>query len=201
MQSQILPPVLFKWSLLEQSYLFIYIYNIIYYHIYGRDSLVAQTVKNLLTVWETWVQSLGWKDPLEKGMATHSSIIAWRIPWTKEPSRLQSTESQKVRHNWAPHTRMYEIYISICIYGCFCATMTSNLIHEAENICCQAFYWKDSLTLIVITYEISTCSWVCFWTFHSISLVCLIMHVPVSHGFNYRGLAVYLNNRRASPSL
>ena len=48
---------------------------------------------------ETWVQVLDQEDPLEKGMATHSSIIAWRIPWTKEPSRLQSTESQKVRHN------------------------------------------------------------------------------------------------------
>ena len=48
----------------------------------GRTSLVAQTVKNPLAIWETWVQSLGWEDPLEKGMATHSSILSWRIPWT-----------------------------------------------------------------------------------------------------------------------
>ena len=54
------------------------------------SSLVAQTVKRLPTVWETWVQSLGREDPLEKGMATHSSIIAWRIPWTEEPGGLQS---------------------------------------------------------------------------------------------------------------
>ena len=47
-----------------------------------RASLVAQLVKNLPTVWETWVQSLGWEDPLEKGMATHSSVLAWRIPQT-----------------------------------------------------------------------------------------------------------------------
>ena len=47
-----------------------------------RPSPVAQVVKNLLAMWETWVQSLGWEDPLEKGMATHSSILAWRIPWT-----------------------------------------------------------------------------------------------------------------------
>ena len=53
-------------------------------------SLVAQTVKNLPAVWETCVQSLGWKDPLEKGMTTHSSILAWRIPWTDGPGRLQS---------------------------------------------------------------------------------------------------------------
>ena len=46
------------------------------------DSLVAQLVKNPSVMWETWVQSLGWKDPLEKGKATHSSILAWRIPWT-----------------------------------------------------------------------------------------------------------------------
>ena len=46
---------------------------------------MAQTVKNLPTMWETWVQSLGWEDPLEKGMATHSSILARRIPWTEEP--------------------------------------------------------------------------------------------------------------------
>ena len=51
---------------------------------------MAQTVKNLPAVQETWVRSLGWEDPLEKGMATHSSILAWRIPWTKEPGRLQS---------------------------------------------------------------------------------------------------------------
>ena len=49
---------------------------------YTWASLVAQLVKNLPAMWETWVQSLGWKDPLEKGKATHSSILAWRIPWT-----------------------------------------------------------------------------------------------------------------------
>ena len=48
-------------------------------------SLVAQMVKNLPAIWETWVQSLGWEDPLEEGMATHSSILSWRIPWTEEP--------------------------------------------------------------------------------------------------------------------
>ena len=52
------------------------------------SSLVAQTVKNLPTVQETGVQSLGWKDPLEKGMTTHPSILAWRIPWTEEPGGL-----------------------------------------------------------------------------------------------------------------
>ena len=60
----------------------------------SRASLVAQREKNLPATWETWVQSLGWEDPLEKGMATHSSNLAWRIPWTEEPGGLQSMKSQ-----------------------------------------------------------------------------------------------------------
>ena len=59
-----------------------------------RDSLVAQTVKNLPAMQETWVQSLSWEDPMEKEMATHSSILACKIPWTEEPGRLQSMGSQ-----------------------------------------------------------------------------------------------------------
>ena len=54
----------------------------VYIYIYMWASLVAQLVKNLPAMWETWVRSLGWGDPLEKGKATHSSILAWRIPWT-----------------------------------------------------------------------------------------------------------------------
>ena len=60
------------------------------------SSLVAQAVKNLPAMWETWVQSLGWEDLLAKGMAPHSSILAWRIPQTEEPGRLQSIGSQRV---------------------------------------------------------------------------------------------------------
>ena len=60
---------------------------------------MAQTVKNLPAMQETRVQSLGWEEPLEKGMATHSSILAWGIPWTMEPGELWSIESQKVGHD------------------------------------------------------------------------------------------------------
>ena len=63
--------------------------------------MVAQRLKCLPAMRETWVQSLGWEDPLEKEMATHSSILAWRIPWTEEPGGLQSTGSQRVGHDWA----------------------------------------------------------------------------------------------------
>ena len=62
-------------------------------------SQVAQRLKCLPAVQETWVLSLGWEDPLEKEMATHSSILAWRIPWMEEPGGLQSTASQRVRHD------------------------------------------------------------------------------------------------------
>ena len=62
-------------------------------------SLVAQMVKRLPTMWETRVRSLGWEDLLEKEMATHSSSLAWRIPWTEEPGGLQSRGSQRVGHD------------------------------------------------------------------------------------------------------
>ena len=61
-----------------------------------ESSLVAQMVKRLPEMWETWVQSLGWEDLLEKETATHSSTLAWRILWTEEPGRLQSMGSQRV---------------------------------------------------------------------------------------------------------
>ena len=63
------------------------------------SSLVAQRITRLPTTQETQLQSLGWEDPLEKEMATHSSIFAWRIPWTEEPGGLQSTGSQRVRQD------------------------------------------------------------------------------------------------------
>ena len=64
-----------------------------------QASLVAQTVKNLPAMPDTWVQSLGREDPLEKELATHSSILAWSIPWTEEPGRLLSMGLQRVKHN------------------------------------------------------------------------------------------------------
>ena len=60
---------------------------------------MAQMVKCLPAIWETQVQSLGWEDPLEKEMATHSSTLAWKIPWTEAPDRIQSMVSQRVGHN------------------------------------------------------------------------------------------------------
>ena len=61
-------------------------------------------VKSLPAIRETQVQSLSWEDPLEKGKATYSSILAWRIPWTEDPDGLQSMGSKRIRHNWANNT-------------------------------------------------------------------------------------------------
>ena len=73
-------------------------------YIHTWASLVAQMVKNLSAMQENWVQLLGWEDPLEKGMATHSSILAWRISWTEEPGIIQTMESQS-------YTQLSDFYI------------------------------------------------------------------------------------------
>ena len=84
-------------------------------------SLVAQTVKNLSAMWETRVWSLGWEDALENGVETHSSILAWRIPWTEEPVRLQSMGSQRVVHDWDTnththtHTHTHTLFLSLSL--------------------------------------------------------------------------------------
>ena len=75
---------------------------------------MAQLVKNLSTMQETWVRFLAWEDPMQKGKATHSSILAWRIPWT-----TQSMGSQRVGHNWATFTfTFFHIYVYVCVCVC-----------------------------------------------------------------------------------
>ena len=90
-------------KMLQSVEVFIQSYNLLiakFTHIYFlRASLVAQRLKRLPPMQETQVRSLGREDPLEKEMAIHSSILAWRIPWTEKPSRLQSTGSQRVGYD------------------------------------------------------------------------------------------------------
>ena len=77
-------------------------------------SLVAQTVKNPPAIQETRFRSLSWEDTLEEGMATHCSILAWRIPWTEEPGGLQSMGSQRAGHDWATkHSTAQHCYSNI----------------------------------------------------------------------------------------
>ena len=78
-----------------------------------RASLVAQTIKNLPAARETWVP-LGWEDPLEKGVATHSSILAWKTPWTEESDRLQSLGSQRVGHDGVTFTHS-KMGLELCL--------------------------------------------------------------------------------------
>ena len=77
-----------------------------------RASLVAQRLKRLPGMQETWVRSLGWKDPLEKEMTTHSSTLAWRIPWREEPGGLQSMGSQRVGHDWTTSPQRWNVRLT-----------------------------------------------------------------------------------------
>ena len=82
--------------------------------LFDKVSLVAQRLKHLSAMRETWVRSLGWEDPLEKEMATHSSILDWRIPWMEEPSGLQSIGSQqRIGHDWLTSLSTRIVYFSL----------------------------------------------------------------------------------------
>ena len=80
-------------------------------------SLVAQTIKNLSAMQETWDQFLGWEDPLEKGMATHFSILAWRNPWTEEPGGLQSTGHKELG---TTERLTLSLLFCMCVFTCVC---------------------------------------------------------------------------------
>ena len=85
---------------------------------------------------ETWVQSLGWEDPLEKEMATHSSILAWKIPWTEEPGWLQSMGSQKVRHDWENSLHFISIIVNMTqvhIHICWWVNRYNDTFFKKEN--------------------------------------------------------------------
>ena len=99
-----------------------------------RASLVAQTAKRLPAMQETWVQSLGWEDPLEKEMATHSSILAWRIPWTEEPGRLQSMGLQRVGHDWVTSLHFTSLH--------FCGWTFDLLICTEKDVYSAGFGWN-----------------------------------------------------------
>ena len=86
---------------LENNYIAV---SLTLFPVWLTSGLAAQMVKNLSTMHETWVGSLRGEDPLEKRTTTHSSILAWRIPWTEEPGRLRSIRLQRVRYNWATNT-------------------------------------------------------------------------------------------------
>ena len=91
-QRQIKSSMRFKTTILGSAFLVLF---------FSVASPVAEMVKNLPAMWEIQILSLGWEDPLDKEMATHSSILAWRIPWTEEPGRLLSMGLERVGYDWA----------------------------------------------------------------------------------------------------
>ena len=95
--------------------------------------LLAQTVKNLPAILETWVWSMGWEDPLEKRMATHSSILAWRIPWTEESGGLQSMGSQRDRHSWVTDTFIFHFTENLLMLSFSDFLLTSLVIHNRKH--------------------------------------------------------------------
>ena len=115
---------------------------------------------------ETWVRPLGWEDPPEKQMAPHSSILAWKIPWTEEPGRLQSMGPQRVRHNWAytTHTHIYCNCWNIWSYSwchfCFlfpvlCFSRIPSIVGFISFFPLQCFLLKNSLCYTLYFMEIS----------------------------------------------
>ena len=117
----------------------VYVPQFLYPFIYA--SLVAQRLKRLPAMRETRVRSLGREDPLEKEMVTHSSILAWRIPWTEEPGRLQSTGSQRVGHDWATSLH-FTSFIYLWISRLFpCPSYCKKCCHEHCGYLCLFQLW------------------------------------------------------------
>ena len=120
-------------------------------------SLVVQMLKGLLTVQDTWARSLGWEDPLEKEMETHSSTLAWKILWTEEPGRLQSLELQRVGNDWATSLSLFFHFRFVIAFlpssKCFLISWLqspSAVILEPKKIKCHCFHcfpiylpWSD----------------------------------------------------------
>ena len=126
--------------------------------------------------WQTWVRSLGWEDPLEEGMAAHSSILAWRIPRTAEPGGLQSTGSQRLRHNWATeHTKCwlestyvehtggnladFEVYIHLCHRKSAPTEMSSWAWHTTHTKLFMKVHCKDKRTTQILIKVWPAGSW------------------------------------------
>ena len=120
-------------------------YVIWYIYWLSENPQMAQPVKTLPAMQDTWVWSLGQEDPLEKGMVTCSSILAWEIPWTEELNGLQAMGSQRVRHDWATNTWLSELPCKLHIFHCL---MWLSLFIIAKII---LWYFSYSLILLFIS--------------------------------------------------
>ena len=111
---------------------------------WAPTNLVAQMRKCLSTMQETWVRSLGGEDLLKKEMATHSSILAWKIPWTEEPGRLKSMGSKRVRHDWATSLSLlptWGVHHSVYYFFAFSYCSWGSQGKNTEMVCHSLFQW------------------------------------------------------------
>ena len=115
---------------------------------YSWAFLVAQLVKNPSAMWETWVRSLGWEDPQEKGKATHSSILAWRIPWTMG--------LQRVGHDWATKhstfANLSDLMFLLCYIVNFLRQEMSSTLHPKHIVstCLKMFEWMNICKILIL---------------------------------------------------
>ena len=129
-------------------------------------------VKNPPAVPETWVQSLGWEDPLEEGMATHPSFLAWRIPWTEEPGGLQSMGSQRVGHDWTTKH----------------STALIHCMHTPQFIYPCIHRWTHGLSHLWLLWIILLWTWV--WIYF-LELLVSVLSVPRSEITRSYGSSVF----------
>ena len=126
-----------------------------------RASLVPQKVKNLPVILETWVRFLSWDDPLEEGMVTHSSILAWRIPWTEEPSRLQSMGSQEKRNiklvSWTLTEQMWDVFKKYT--SCTLTPIVLCLLDYSHAEWCEVWFWVAFPWGVVMLILFSSTCW------------------------------------------
>ena len=127
--------------------------------------LMTQMVKKLLALQETWVQSLGWEDPLEAGMATYSSILAWRIPWTEEPGGLQSMESQSDMTEWLStvHSTSHLKHFFWMLNGASLVAQIVKRLPAVRETRVRFLGWEDPLEKEMATHS-STLAWKIPWT-------------------------------------
>ena len=141
---------------------------------------VAQRVKNLPAMQETWVWFLGWDDALEKEMATHSGILAWKIPWTEEPGRLQYMGSQRVGHDWATNTLspLQEPETPLSSLGTLdflstCLEIDSLIVHLYPHLLLQTF--RGSQLIRIVERRIS------LLILYFSSYLCLVCQLSLYH--------------------
>ena len=112
---------------------------------------------------ETWVQALGWGDPLEEGMATHSSILAWRIPWTEEPGGLRFIGLQRIEHDWSDLAHVHTFYTLATLYISYIALFHKHLLNvcvPAKMMNSKLYLSRDVLIINVlhsIRHKVGTC--------------------------------------------